>query len=92
MPQLYAVAVYGFTEPSATPISMAASAISVNVFMGGSVISPSFAADMVAWNALSQRLFIWDYVVDFRAYAMPWPNYETLVPNARFLASHGELS
>ena len=47
---------------------------------------------MVAWNALSQRLFIWDYVVDFRAYAMPWPNYETLVPNARFLASHGELS
>ena len=52
----------------------------------------AFAADMVAWNALSQRLFIWDYVVDFRAYAMPWPNYETLVPNARFLASHGELS
>ena len=38
-PVLYAVAVYGFTEPSATPISMAASAISVNVLIGGRVIS-----------------------------------------------------
>ena len=33
-------------------------------------------------------LSFWRAVVDFANYVMPWPNYETLVPNARFLAAH----
>ena len=47
MPQLYAVAVYGFTEPSATPISMRPT-----VKMGGSVM---LAALIVASWPMKER-------------------------------------
>jgi hypothetical protein len=33
--------------------------------------------------------YIWDYVVDFHAWLMPWPNYFVLAPNIRFFQRHG---
>jgi hypothetical protein len=35
----------------------------------------AFATDLRAWAAISKRLYIWDYVVDFSNTVMPWPNY-----------------
>ncbi len=49
----------------------------------------AFTRDIVNWNKISDRLYIWDYVVDFHAWLMPWPNYNVLAPNIRFFASHG---
>ena len=49
----------------------------------------AFTRDIVNWNKISNRLYIWDYVVDFHAWLMPWPNYYVLAPNIRFFAAHG---
>ena len=49
----------------------------------------AFTTDIVNWNKISDRLYIWDYVVDFHAWLMPWPNYFVLAPNIRFFRDHG---
>ena len=49
----------------------------------------AFTRDIVNWNKISNRLYILDYVVDFHAWLMPWPNYYVLAPNIRFFAAHG---
>jgi hypothetical protein len=35
----------------------------------------AFQDDIVAWSKLSQRLYIWDYITNFAAYVMPFPNW-----------------
>jgi hypothetical protein len=46
----------------------------------------AFASDLRAWAAISKRLYIWDYVVDFSNTVMPWPNYFVVsVPVVLFL-------
>lgn len=41
----------------------------------------SFMKDMKAWSDISPQLFIWDYVVNFARYIMPYPNFKVLQPN-----------
>lgn len=41
----------------------------------------SFMSDMKGWSAISPHLYIWDYVVNFRHYIMPYPNFSVLQPN-----------
>jgi hypothetical protein len=41
------------------------------------------------WFQLTQRIYIWDYVVNFRQYLLPFPNVGTLAPNMKFFADHG---
>jgi hypothetical protein len=50
-----------------------------------------FARDLTGWARLAgaRRLFVWDYVTNFKEYFVPFPNYGVLVPNARFLYKHG---
>ncbi|OHB77661.1 MAG: hypothetical protein A2W31_14100 [Planctomycetes bacterium RBG_16_64_10] len=41
------------------------------------------------WFRLTDRIYVWDYVVNFRQYLLPFPNLGTLGPNLRFLVDHG---
>ncbi len=41
----------------------------------------AFLADLEGWAAISPHLYIWDYVVNFSHYIMPYPNFKVLKPN-----------
>ncbi|HLP95113.1 MAG TPA: DUF4838 domain-containing protein [Saprospiraceae bacterium] len=48
-----------------------------------------FANDVREWSALTKNLMIWDYVVQFRSYFGPFPNWKTLQPNLQFFQKNG---
>jgi hypothetical protein len=50
---------------------------------------PDFARDVQEWSQLTKNLMIWDYVVQFRSYACPFPNWPTLQPNLRLFRQNG---
>ena len=54
----------------------------------GTVSNDAFVEDIKAWSAISDRLFIWDYVVNFRHYLAPHPNLNVLGPNMRYFLAH----
>ncbi len=41
----------------------------------------SFIKDYTDWLALTNNIFIWDYVVNFNQYLIPFPNFRVLKPN-----------
>jgi len=41
------------------------------------------------WFRLTNRIYIWDYIVNFRQYLMPFPNLHVIGPNIRFLVERG---
>ncbi len=41
----------------------------------------SFLSDLKKWSALAPHLYIWDYVVNFQHYTMPYPNINVLQSN-----------
>jgi len=41
----------------------------------------SFVEDLQGWSAIAPHLYIWDYVVNFSHYIMPYPNFRVLQPN-----------
>jgi hypothetical protein len=43
----------------------------------------AFLADLKGWSAIAPNLYIWDYVVYFQHYLMPYPNIRVLQPNIR---------
>ncbi len=40
-----------------------------------------FLEDLEGWAAIAPHLYIWDYVVNFSHYIMPYPNFRVLQPN-----------
>ena len=48
----------------------------------------SFVADMNGWAAVAPHIYIWDYVVNFGNYTMPYPNFRVLQPNLLFFRDH----
>jgi hypothetical protein len=44
----------------------------------------SFQKNLEEWSKVSDRLYIWDYVVHFGHYLLPWPNFRVLADNIRF--------
>lgn len=48
----------------------------------------SFVEDMEGWAAISPHIYIWDYVVNFSHYIMPYPNFRVLKPNIQFFRDH----
>jgi hypothetical protein len=48
-----------------------------------------FRDDIIAWNGVAPRLYVWDYTPNFAHYQQPFPNFEALQPNVKFLALHG---
>ncbi|HEX5025320.1 MAG TPA: DUF4838 domain-containing protein, partial [Agriterribacter sp.] len=43
----------------------------------------SFLKDLKTWSSISPHLYIWDYVVNFAHYIMPYPNFQVLQPNIK---------
>jgi hypothetical protein len=48
-----------------------------------------FHDDLLAWNTICDRIYIWDYVTDFCHYVPTFPNFHVLRDNMRFFADHG---
>ncbi len=48
-----------------------------------------FMRDLLDWNTICDRIYIWDYVVDFSHYVPPFPNFAVIRDNMRFFADHG---
>jgi len=48
-----------------------------------------FARDLEEWSQLTGNLMIWDYVVQFRSYVSPFPNWHTLQPNLQLFQRFG---
>jgi hypothetical protein len=44
----------------------------------------SFKTDIESWGKLTSNIFLWDYVVQFRNYLDPFPNWRVLQPNLQF--------
>jgi hypothetical protein len=51
--------------------------------------SADFVVDMKDWSALTGNIFMWDYVVQFKTFTCPFPNFGVLQPNIRFFREHG---
>jgi hypothetical protein len=48
-----------------------------------------FREDVVSWSRIAPSLYLWDYTTNFAHYQQPFPNFDSLAPNARFFAEHG---
>ena len=48
-----------------------------------------FYHDILEWNKVCDRIYIWDYVTDFSYYIPTFPNFGVLRQNMRFFAEHG---
>jgi hypothetical protein len=51
----------------------------------------SFVEDMNCWAAIAPHIYIWDYVVNFSHYIMPYPNFRVLQPNINFFRAHNAI-
>jgi hypothetical protein len=49
----------------------------------------AFREDIEGWSKICDRLYIWDYVTNFRHYVQPHPNWYVLGENVRFFVEHG---
>ena len=47
-----------------------------------------FHEDLVGWSKICDRLFIWDYAVNFTYHRLPHPNLRVLGKNLRYFAEH----
>jgi hypothetical protein len=43
----------------------------------------AFMKDLEGWSRLSKRLYVWDYVTNFKHYLLPFPNVDVLDRNIR---------
>ncbi len=56
--------------------------------LGAGERNAGFRADVEAWRAVAPRLYIWNYVTNFRHYILPHPNLRGLGPDIRFFVDH----
>ena len=50
---------------------------------------PAFSKDIADWGQMTDNIYIWDYVVQFRNFWNPFPNLHVLQPNLQFFKEHG---
>jgi hypothetical protein len=51
----------------------------------------SFLKDLRNWSALAPHMYIWDYVVNFSHYIMPFPNFSVLKPNIQTFRENNSI-
>jgi hypothetical protein len=51
----------------------------------------SFLSDLKKWSSLAPHLYIWDYVVNFSHYVMPYPNFKVLQSNIQTLRDNNSI-
>jgi hypothetical protein len=49
----------------------------------------SFVDDIRGWSKICQRLWIWDYIINYAHSIMPFPNLYVLKPNINFFLQNG---
>lgn len=49
----------------------------------------SFVTDIQNWHKISNRLWMWDYVINYAHTIMPFPNLYSLKPNIDFFINNG---
>lgn len=49
----------------------------------------SFQQDLIGWGKICNRIYIWDYVTNYRHFWMPFPNLHVIGPNMRFFVNNG---
>ena len=54
-------------------------------------MNASFVDDINGWVRIAPRLYIWDYVVEFGNYILPFPNFKVLQPNIQFFRDHNAI-
>jgi len=50
-----------------------------------------FLTDLQDWSAISPHLYIWDYVVNFSHYIMPYPNFNVLQSNIKTFRDNNSI-
>jgi hypothetical protein len=48
-----------------------------------------FREDILAWQPVAPKLYVWDYTPNFGHYQQPFPNFEAIQPNVQFFVQHG---
>ena len=51
----------------------------------------SFIKDMEDWSKIASNLFVWDYVVNFRQYVAPFPNFGVLARNIKAFKKYNAM-
>ena len=49
----------------------------------------AFVKDIKDWTAICDRVYIWDYAVNYRHYLLPFPNFYQMAENIRFYKRMG---
>jgi hypothetical protein len=57
--------------------------------LGTDPANASFADDIRGWNRMCNRLYIWDYVINYAHSICPFPNLYSLKPNIDFFIRNG---
>ena len=57
--------------------------------LDGCEANKTFVDDIRGWHETCNRLYIWDYVIDYSHSVMPFPNLRVLRPNIRFFVANG---
>jgi hypothetical protein len=50
-----------------------------------------FLEDLKSWSAIAPNMYIWDYVVYFQHYLMPYPNIRVLQPNIQVFRDNNAI-
>ena len=50
-----------------------------------------FVRDIEGWSAITDRIYVWDYVVNFSAYLMPHPNILSLQRRVQYLRDNNTI-
>jgi len=55
----------------------------------GCEVNKPFIDQLNSWNKIAPRIMVWDYLVDFRHFFMPFPNLDGIKKDIRFYYNHG---
>ncbi len=61
-------------------------------FEGDTGPNVSFVEDLKRWGECCHRLYIWDYVINYKHVVLPFPNFHTIEPNIQFLIKNHAVS
>ncbi len=59
-----------------------------SLYETGVEYNDDFREDLVGWGKICDRLYIWDYVVNYKFYVPFFPNLNVLRPNMRYYSEH----
>lgn len=54
----------------------------------GNKMNKPFADDLAGWGKICKNLWIWDYIVDYYVYGLPFPNLKSIGKNIKYYKDH----